>query len=180
MSGAAFPNDPGELVTRAVTEGQLIQTVNTSEVEVAGIMGLVGRFVDIEQNAAAETGNFASQQISSEQRAITHGVAAENAGDNNTYSSNASAAVVSTAEAAQHAIKSGAAASEAAEAGAKAAALEQVSNVTLAQIEREMKLHSVIEEEVKRSTAAAELDLEAQAAPASVDKDATTSPFKPT
>lgn len=179
MSAATFPSDPGELVTRAVTEGQLIQTVNTSDVEIAGVMGLVGRFVDIEQNAALETGDAFAQQVRSEQQAVTHSVSAENAGDMNVFTANATAATTRTNEAIQHSVNGTVAAAVAVEAGAKAAALEQISNVTLAQIEQEMKLHSVLEEERVRSTATAELDLEAQAAKASVDKDATVSPFRP-
>lgn len=175
----AFPQDPGELVTRAVTEGQLIQTVNTSEVEIADVMGLVSRFFGVEQNAALETGDAFAQQIRSEQQAVTHSVTAENAGDVNVFTANASAAEIRTNEAIQHSVDGTVAAAVATEAGAKAAALEQVSNVTLAQIEREMRLHSVLEEEQVRSVASAELDLEAQAAKASVDKDATVSPFKP-
>ena len=171
MSGT-FAADPVETVTKAMTEGEVVQNVNFSDVEIAGVLGLIEKFVDVERNASLETGDYLAMSLASEQLAITHGATAENAGDMNVYTANASAADTRTNEAIEHGVKSNAAAATAAEAGAKAAALVQASNITQAQIQQEMRLHSVLEEETIRKAAAATLDLEAEAATASVDKDA--------
>lgn len=169
---AAFPSDPAELVQRTMTECSFSQNVNFSDVEIAGVIGLVGKFTDMARTADLQTGDFAALQMRSEQQAVVHGVVAQNAGDMNVFTAHSSQSTVRTNEAQQFSVQGTVSASVAEESGAKAAALEQVSRTTQAQIEREMMLHSVIEQEVKRDTAVAELSLESEAAAASVDKDA--------
>jgi hypothetical protein len=169
---AAFPSDPAELVQRTMTECSFSQDVNFSDVEIAGVMGLVDRFTSMASNAALESGDYSAMQLRSEQQSVVHGVVAENAGDMNAFTAHSTQSSVRANEAQQFSVQGTVAASVAQETGAKAAALEQVSRTTQAQIEREMKLHSVIEETAKRDTAVAELSLENEAAAAVIDKDA--------
>ncbi len=172
-----LPADPVEVIKDAVMEGEIHQTLNDVEIEVAGIQGSKMNLSNIEQIASFESVAHLTRQMVSEAESSAFYAGAENASDEAAYHSSAGAAEIKTVEAVESNVLSNAAAALALEAGAGAAALEQIERVTTAQVEEEMRMSMVIKEEARVNAAGAAQDLEKDAAAASVDKDAL-SPMK--
>ncbi|MCB1682611.1 MAG: hypothetical protein KDI61_12500 [Alphaproteobacteria bacterium] len=169
MSGS-FPSDAVELVQSTVTEGQVIQNVNFSDMEIAGIAALSGRFTDLSVDASMRSGDYSSLQMLSEQQAVVHSVVAQNAGDMNVYTAHTTASENRTSEAIQYSVLGTSSAAVASETRAQAASLEQRKDITVAQVQQEMRLHNVVKEEVKRDTAVAEADASTQVAAAEAEQ----------
>ena len=177
-----FPQDPMEFIETTRTEGELIQSLNSDVVEIAGLQGISKRLISTSEAASTDSSLHASQEVRFAEETTRHIVGAENASDRAVFHAQSSAAERKETESMQHGLLSGVAAFIALESRAKANSLAEISKVEQAKIEEEMRFHQVVEEETRRSAAATAQDLESEAAAASIDKDSAfpISPLKMT